>query len=530
MSSDTRKKAAAAVANTAVAVLLTGPVGGLGEAARQAIAFAAGTQHRQTSDDILKRLRRNLEEFAASEHLSESFMNQAFSTAELAISRGGVSLAECLDLGLDPHRIANRVLGRASDLLRDLDEGAADVCRRIVRGVYTDILADPQALPELEREFQRHVVSQLAELSRLPEQTAQAVRALASVAMITDPRLMWNGKIFPESALVRAEFAVVPFHARARTLVELDDWCAQGPETAFRLYTGAGGMGKTRLMIEVSGRLRARGWRAGFLARGGPPAWDALFDSDTPLLITVDYAELQRTELRTLVEHALSRQRGRKVRLVALARGRGDWWQDLARTLHGIGDFLSGPATSVETLSPVAGTPAERLDSFQRAAKSFAARLGRPVPPLDQIDMTPGYYDRILFVHLAALAAVLGQQASGGDALLDFALRREQGFWDAGAEAAGFADLRGRAVLEAAVVTTMAGRVDSRDEAVRLISRAPALAGQPATATAAVAEMLHTLYPGDGWLEGVQPDMLGEHLLYRAGQEDPAILRVFDVS
>ena len=244
----------------------------------------------------------------------------------------------------------------------------------------------------------------------------------------------------------------------------------------------------------------------------------------------MDYAELQRTELRTLVEHALSRQRGRKVRLVALARGRGDWWQDLARTPHGIGDFLSGPATSVETLSPVAGTPAERLDSFQRAAKSFAARLGRPVPPLDQIDMTPGYYDRILFVHLAALAAVLGQQASGDDALLDFALRREQGFWDAGAEAAGFADLRGRAVLEAAVVTTMAGRVDSRDEAVRLISRAPALAGQPATATAAVAEMLHTLYPGDGWLEGVQPDMLGEHLLYRAGQEDPAILRVFDVS
>jgi hypothetical protein len=76
----------------------------------------------------------------------------------------------------------------------------------------------------------------------------------------------------------------------------------------------------------------------------------------------------------------------------------------------------------------------------------------------------------------------------------------------------------------------MAGRIGNQDEAIRLISRAPALAGQPATATAAVAELLHSLYPGDGWLEGVQPDLLGEHLLYRAGQEDPAILRALDVS
>jgi hypothetical protein len=243
----------------------------------------------------------------------------------------------------------------------------------------------------------------------------------------------------------------------------------------------------------------------------------------------VDYAELQRTELRMLIEHTLSRGHGHKTRLVALARSRGDWWQDLRRTPHGIGDFLSGPATSVEILTPVARTPEERLDSFQRAAESFAVLLGRPVPSPDQIDMTPSYYERILFVHLAALAAVLGQHASEDDALLDFALRRERGFWDAGVEAVGFTDLRGRAVLEAAVVTTMAGRIDHREEAVRLISRAPALVGQPATATAAIAEMLHTLYPGDGWLEGVQPDLLGEHLLYRAGQEDPAILRVFDV-
>jgi hypothetical protein len=521
------KKIAAAVANTAGAILLTGPVGGLSEAAREAIALAAGAQRRRNLDGILKRLRRGLEEFAAAEGIPDSLMTQAFTTAELAIRRGGVSVAECLDLGLDPCRVANRVLGRASSLLDDLDDGAADICRRIVRSVYSDILADAQALPELEREFQRHVVGRLAGLSQLPERTAQAVRAFAPVAMITDPRRMWDGDIFPESALVRAEFAVVPFHGRVDTLEELDDWCAQGPDTAFRLYTGAGGMGKTRLMIEVCSRLRARGWHTGFLARGGPRAWEALFDADASMLITVDYAELRRAELRTLIEHTLSRRRGRRIKLVALARGRGEWWQDLARAGHRVGDFLSGPAASVKILAPVAGAPEDRRLSFRRAAESFAARLGRSVP-MSLVDMTPGYYDRVLFLHLAALAAVLGERASDDNALLDFALRREQGLWDVGVEAAGFGDLRGRAVLEAAVLTTIAGRIDRRDEAVGLISRAPALAGQPATAAAALAEFLHTLYPGDGWLEGVQPDLLGEHLLYRVGQEDPAILRVFD--
>ncbi len=246
------------------------------------------------------------------------------------------------------------------------------------------------------------------------------------------------------------------------------------------------------------------------------------------MLITVDYAELRRAELRALIEHALSRRRGCRTRLVALARDRGEWWQDLARTGRHVGDFLSGPATSVEVLAPVAGAAADRAISFRRAAESFAPLLGRAVPSSPHVDMTRGYFDRILFVHLAALAAVLGERASDDNALLDFALRREQGLWDAGVEAAGFGDLRGRAVLEAAVVTTMAGRIDRRDKAVDLISRAPSLAGQPATAAAALAEFLHTLYPGDGWLEGVQPDLLGEHLLYRAGQEDPAILRVFD--
>jgi hypothetical protein len=530
MPSVSRKKVGAALANTAVAALLTGPAGGLGEAARQAIALAANTGQQHTADDILRRLRKSLEEFAVAEHVPDTLLNQAFLTAELAIRRGGLSVAECLDLSLDPHRIANRVLGRVGGLLADLDEGAADITRRIIRAVYDQLLTDPQALPELEREFQRYVVTRLAQLRTLPEETARAIHSLAPTTMVTSPRRLWDGSMLPESSLLRAEFAVVPFHGREHTMEELDDWCTQGPTAAFRLYTGTGGMGKTRLMMEACGRMRARGWRAGFIA-GDAGAWGALFGTDAPLLVTVDYAELERLKLRVMIEQTLRRtNRRHRTRLVALARGRGDWWQDLTRTGHGVGDFLRGPATSVRTLTPVAPAPEQRADSFRLAARSFAACLSRPSASTvsEMPDMSPGYFDRVLFVHLAALAVVLGQDPGDENALLDFALRREHGFWDDGVVAAGFADLRGRAVLEAAVVATLAGRIGTREEAIQLIGKAPALAGQRATAVAALAELLHALYPGDGWLEGVQPDVLGEHLLLRAGQEDPSILRVFD--
>lgn len=530
MPSVSRKKVAAAVANTAVAALLTGPVGGLGEAARQAITLAADTGHQHTADDILRRLRKSLEEFAVAEHIPDTLVNQAFLTAELAIRHGGISVAECLDLNLDPHRIANRVLGRAGGLLADLDEGAADITRRIIRAVYDQILTDPKALPELDREFQRYVVTRLAQLGTLPEETARAIQALAPATMVTNPRRLWDASMLPESSLLRAEFAVVPFHGREGTMEELDDWCTQVPAAAFRLYTAAGGMGKTRLMIECCSRMRARGWRAGFLSDDAG-AWDALFGTDASLLVTVDYAELKRIELRVLIEQTLRRTtRRHRTRLVALARGRGNWWEDLTRTGHGVGDFLSGPATSVRTLAPVAPTPEQRAHSFRLAARSFAACLGRlSAGAVSEIpDMSPAYFDRVLFVHLAALAVALGQDPGDENALLDFALRRERGFWDDGVVAAGFADLRGRSVLEAAVVATLAGRIRTREEAIQLIGKAPALAGQPATAVAAVAELLHALYPGDGWLEGVQPDLLGEHLLLRAGQEDSSILRVFD--
>jgi hypothetical protein len=524
------REISASIAKVALATLLTGPVGGAGELLNQAIELVASARPK-TVKSVMGGVRRGLELFASSEGLPTGLVDQALAAAERSLRTGGATLAECVDLAFDPVQIANRVLGRNVGLLEELDEGAGDMCRQIVRIVYRELLADPTALPGLDREFQSYVVNRLAGLDELPAETAMAVRRLAVAGLVADPRRTWRPDLYPQSALVRAEFAAVPFEGRSAELAELVDWCQQGPSTALRLYAGAGGMGKTRLMIQACFQMRARGWQAGFLAlsAGDIEALAEPFEFDSPALVTVDYAELKRPQLRALIGSALARREGPPVRLVALARGSGEWWRDLSSAGQGVGDFVVGPATTTMHLPPLAETVEERSRSFQRAAESFAAKLVLRPPAEPPLDFGEEYFGRALFLHLAALGAVLGQELGSRLDLLDFALRRERGFWDKGVKAAGLSRLQGRPVEQAAVVLTLAGSAADRDTAIELISRTPLLAGQTAAAMAAIAEMFHGLYPGNRhWLEGVQPDLLGEYLIGKAAKEDPRVLQVFD--
>ena len=78
------------------------------------------------------------------------------------------------------------------------------------------------------------------------------------------------------SQLLRPESQVVPFQPRP----EMDDlisWCGDGTGIAVRLYTGRGGMGKTRLFIKARATRRTENrlaWMARAFRRGipNPPA------------------------------------------------------------------------------------------------------------------------------------------------------------------------------------------------------------------------------------------------------------------
>jgi hypothetical protein len=289
-------------------------------------------------------------------------------------------------------------------------------------------------------------------------------------------------------------------------------------------------MGKTRLMIELCSRLSRPGsdnWHAGFLNhRASASGWsapiDALFEGDRPLLIIVDYAETRSREVVELLKRAVDSST-RRVRMVLLARRIGDWWVGLTSASDGIGSILMGPATDITALDPLAPLPDQRRSVFEGAASAFKVVVGgtmpRRAPALDA-----EHYDRVLYVLVTALAAVQGESVDKEQDLLDWALSRERGFLGQGAESIGCGHLRGRAILQCTAVATLAGRVDSRAEALRILSHAPLLEGEPAAVVDHVAELLHRLYPGEAWLQGLLPDLLGEHLIKRAAGEDPDLL------
>src|SRR5215831_18549786 len=63
--------------------------------------------------------------------------------------------------------------------------------------------------------------------------------------------------------LLHAKFAVVGYRDVTGIRADLIEWCGRSRTTAGRVIHGPGGLGKTRLMIDVAAALREQGWMAG---------------------------------------------------------------------------------------------------------------------------------------------------------------------------------------------------------------------------------------------------------------------------
>lgn len=337
----------------------------------------------------------------------------------------------------------------------------------------------------------------------------------------------WRPDASP-AALLRADFGVVPFHAREAELQNLGRWCDSDRPLALRLYTAPGGFGKTRLLRHFV-RIRRAEWDAGFLPEGilKDEAVSALLgEGKKPLLLVLDYAESRASEIATVLLAARDTPRPR-VRMVLLARAEGDWWSELKRAGDGVGDFFQGPAVEGPLpLPPLTDSIDARRGSYQNAIHAFATVLGKETdadtftdPSLDHED-----FERVLLVHAAALAAVEGEQVPSND-LLDWLLTREERGIDRVREKqAGLGPEIQRATYHAAALVTLAQGADSRDETVAILSRASSLNDQPRARQEQIAEILHVLYRGRRWCDGVEPDLVGEHLVASCLRDAPELL------
>jgi hypothetical protein len=335
---------------------------------------------------------------------------------------------------------------------------------------------------------------------------------------ITIPIRTWKKDIDPPGALLRAQYGVVPFHRREKELGDLHEWCRDPSPVKVRLYTGPGGMGKTRLALEAALKMREEGWWTGFVTNDAiqtpERTWKALSRPEGKLLLIVDYAETNRPFLIPVLREMYRLERG-PVRLLLLARAALDWWEQLKSERDGVGELVSGPATARYSLQPLADTVEARADSYDIAAKAFSKYL-QTAPAETPDDLKAEYFQRVLLLHMKALIDMEGEEkVKGEDGILDRILAREKKFWLTRVGDHGIEPKIVPGIGRAMAAITLGGGVQGDDEAIEVLRGLQFFADQPAAVLTGVARLLHECYPGERWIEPIQPDLLGEHLVQR---------------
>lgn len=310
---------------------------------------------------------------------------------------------------------------------------------------------------------------------------------------------------------------LVSFIGRETELEALISWCEDDDAGSLRLITGPGGVGKTRLAVEFSDRIRMRNWTSERVADGQEAhaisALRAL--SHTRALLVVDYAET-RVQLKQMLAE-LARYQGERVRVLLIARSTGDWWD-----LLGVGDppawdLVQDARGFMLTLSPIVAATVSDADIISAAVDSFARALGRPQKVVELYGDSGVVQRRILDLHAAALVAVLAEEGPGSvridmRTVLDELLRHEQHFWYESARACGLYEgqhgVTAQQIRQIVAASCLLGAT-TRKEARKLARRIPGI-----SSSARLADWLRNLYPPDpatmDWLGSLQPDRLAE--------------------
>jgi len=339
------------------------------------------------------------------------------------------------------------------------------------------------------------------------------------------PDYEWHPGLSP-GALLRADHGAVPFHGRESELDEFLGWCTGDSfPVSVRLLTGPGGMGKTRLALEICRRLRLRGWRAGFVP-ASPGIEVEVIARDLaakpgPLLAVVDYAETRRDFVVHLVRHLYEARGEGPFRLLLLARGREDWWGQLKRQAEPVGSLIAGAATDWDALGPLAQSLNDRLMSYRLAVEGFAKKLEKPVPEAEPEKLGEAHFEVALMIHISALSAVEGVPVKDEDGILDWILHREERFWQQQLISRELPEGLLAGIRRAMCAITLASGWSGEEDTIALLRALKHFEGQTYLTLSQVACLLRDTYPGEWWVMPLQPDIVGEHLVERELDQDP---------
>ncbi|MCM3920146.1 serine protease [Frankia sp. AiPs1] len=339
------------------------------------------------------------------------------------------------------------------------------------------------------------------------------------------------------TSLLRPGRTVVGFYGRDSWIGDLTGWCVkESAPWAVRLITGPGGQGKTRLALELCDDLSAAGWVSGFLARSILAGLlEKIVETDTPVLLIVDYAEARARHLSALFRVLQQRTPAKRVRILLLARSahdEADWWWQIRDELRDKLDNRLVP----EPLTDLEPRQDDRSGSYQRALTDLARAWSQVDTEADwtalattmaiPADLDDPRYTLALALHERALAALLQAGPNPITALpadtenTDILLAHEGRYWAETADAPPHHLSRKyiwRLRHQAVVAAALCGAT-SEEEAIATLRRLPHLKDQNSADLAMLAAWLRDLYPSppNAYWGSLVPDRIAEHLIGQA--------------
>ena len=340
---------------------------------------------------------------------------------------------------------------------------------------------------------------------------------------LTLPVKQWRADLgYAESQMLRADFALVPFDPGRQTDLDtlnawLDNQDGNDYRIKTRLLTGAGGLGKTRLAIELCQQRMNSGWHCGFLNReDSEQSWAKLKTLQKPLLIVIDYAETRQETLLSLLKALLKAGYPYPVRLLLLARGGGEWWDQLPSKDAECEALLNGYATSGPYVLPELYLDQNsRQQAYQNALAAYATATARQIPP-GIPDLSGEHFAKPLYLQMAALLALYGERPTTALGLTQSLLNHERRYWQETLKALDVINPQQHA-QDLLALTTLSNGFKTPKQAYDYYAKAkPGFITQPVFNL--LFNQLEPLYPGTQGLQSIQPDILGEALVAQSLQ------------
>lgn len=513
----------------------------VGHAAVERVEIWLGQEEKSRYDRLVEAVRERLEDLPAHEIGGSERIDEVLFTAQAHFEAAGLTIDDLVRRRLNKEEAVAEQKARF-DRTVEAKESIGPICRNhVIPAVFGALFQEPGALADIDLAFKRAVLAQRDEIRKIPAAVGDVLKAWLGATLLKDPVWEWQPGM-AESALLQAEFAIVPFEPREELLNGAKQWCGASEPLGVRLYVGPGGMGKTRLLMQLCRDLDPSAWRSGFLERMAQPLGDffaeAIFlPAPQQVLVVVDYAEDRPDDVALLLKHALkASSSGVKARVALLARGEADWWDQLRRSSSLAHALLTGRIT--EPAIPVGAIAMDektRLRCFENAVAAFARRLGhKPRRLVVRPDLSGEHFGSVLMVHMSALAAVEGRSLATARELHDYILDREARTWERCLVAPKLGQLDVDDVLQAMAMVYIVNGVDGLEEARAVVSRAPRLQHYRTPTIDDLVRLLARLYPrvdhlvGDQDLrvEPIRPDILGERLIERTLERDPQMLDV----